>query len=613
MQVLKHIAIYIILLMPVFLLSQGISSDLDKRITVKVNNLTIADAFKIINAKSGLQFSYSSQFFDDAQKVSLEFYNTPIRIVLDEIFKDKVCAYKLRKKYIIIYPLSKLNPDKYITISGYVFQSRDSFPIEHTSIYVKQTRAVVLSNAEGYFILKFPKPKSSESFNINFAKENYSDTAIRWNGNEDMKLNVSLFSKRPVSLNDFFKYDSVPTLASSMTVQKLDFKAMRYKKGDFIKNLLGVNQLSQNFKNINETFFTNFSVSLVPYLSTNKLLAVNTENKVSLNVLIGYSKGTRALELGGLMNIVAGSSKYAQMAGLGNIVKDSVHGFQAAGLFNTSRNIDGIQAAGLFNTVNRHVKGAQMAGIFNIGESVQGFQAGGIFNKTKQLKGIQASGLFNISERVNGIQAAGLFNISTAVEGIQIAGLFNKSGYVKGSQISVINLTDSISGIPLGLFSFVKKGYKAIDLSFNELLMPTIGFSTGVNAFHNKLFLGVGFNQPFVGIGYGLGSHLRLGKNWYFSPEWQTQILHPYRLNIFSANSMQTLLLGCSYRIKNRCNVLLGPSLNWWIINTDRAEYVNSINAIVPKVLHQNLDNASKTQQLLWLGFKCSIQLLKKY
>src|SRR5690606_16099068 len=74
--------------------------------------------------------------------------------------------------------------------------------------------------------------------------------------------------------------------------------------------------------------------SLSPGCSTHCDVNSQVINKVSLNVLGGYTAGTDGVEIGGMFNIVRKDVRYVQLAGLFNNVGGEVEGVQMAGLFN---------------------------------------------------------------------------------------------------------------------------------------------------------------------------------------------------------------------------------------------------------------------------------------
>ncbi|MGV3596212.1 MAG: hypothetical protein ACO1PI_00005, partial [Bacteroidota bacterium] len=355
---------------------------LEKSVTVNASNQTFAEIFRTISNQTGVVFSYNSKQFDDQRKTSVSFYNKPLRVVLNALLKPVSCSYKLKKKYIIIKYSEPLPPAKKstYTISGYLVSAGDSAKVKDASIFIKSTKQSAITDSFGYF--KMVVSTETGDLSLSIAKENYKDTALIISGTTDKELWLTL---SPIN---------IPKVEATLLPQEpaietpVDTPAPILVIDSAVKDTITPiskfwqkqKELNANFRNIRDTLFTKISFSLVPPLSTNKLLSYNTINKLSLNVLIGKSKGIDGLEIAGLLNYDFGDVQYVQMAGIGNIVGGNVKHVQTGGIFNiVGGNTDGVQAGGIFNVVNGYYHGVQAGGIFNIVEKeVVGVQLGGI-------------------------------------------------------------------------------------------------------------------------------------------------------------------------------------------------------------------------------------------
>ncbi|WP_373396777.1 hypothetical protein V8V91_18955 [Algoriphagus halophilus] len=206
-----------------------------------------------------------------------------------------------------------------------------------------------------------------------------------------------------------------------------------------------------NLENVQDTLSRGFQASFVPFIGTNRKISGSVVNNFSLNILGGFSGGTNKAEIGGLFNI-------------------------------NRRNVQYFQAAGLFNQVGGSVKGFQVAGLTNINlEAVTGFQAAGIGNfSSGPVSGVQAAGVLNIvTSDLKGVQLAGVTNYTHHdVEGGQISTVLNIAKNVQGFQLGLFNYSDSTSGTPIGLISFVRKGYHKVEIGVDEMLPLNISLRT---------------------------------------------------------------------------------------------------------------------------------------
>ncbi len=582
---------------------------LEKKISISGSNLVISDVFKSITKQTAVLFSYNSILFNDAKRINLNVSNQPLRLVLESVFKGTNQAYKLKQNYIIIYQIEpeKLEAEKTLKFSGYVYNTSDSAAIENVSIYLKNGRHAALSNVYGYFVVNFSKPSNKESILISIAKENYNDTTVIIDVNNLKQFKIYLSVKRN-RLIQFSENEGRLNMDSIVTTMPLSTVVANDRT--FIQKWLGFKKFRQNLRNINDTLFSNFSLSLVPIISTNKLLSINTINKTSVNLFIGYSKGTKIAEVGGFLNIDNGNVKYAQAAGVGNVVTDSMYGVQAAGAFNiVNKDVNGIQMAGLFNTAS-NLRGVQLAGLYNYSAIAEGMQAAGVFNLANRMKGLQAAGVFSSANTIKGIQLSGLFNYSKEMNGAQVSGLVNIAKKAKGVQLSIINFADTMDGIPIGLFSFVRKGYKKMEISTNELLFGNIGFRTGVEKFHNIIFSGININpsRPIVTIGYGLGTLLKISNKWCFNAEASAQMLYDYKLNYSDFNTINRLFLGTEYRWSKKASLAFGPTLSFAAISYSNNRYYESIEKIIPSALYSSINSVDQLDNRIWLGFNVSMR-----
>lgn len=75
-------------------------------------------------------------------------------------------------------------------------------------------------------------------------------------------------------------------------------------------------------------------------------------------------------------------------------------------------------------------------------------------------------------------------------------------------------MADSVSGASIGLLSFVKNGYRRLEVWGAEALYGNVGFKMGTRKFYNILATGV---QPLSdyyrwAVGYGIGTEQPLSR-----------------------------------------------------------------------------------------------------
>ncbi len=392
-----------------------------------------------------------------------------------------------------------------------------------------------------------------------------------------------------------------------------------------------------------DTVYQPVQVSILPMIGTSYQVPGTLITDYSFNVLGGKTHGVRKLELATLFNIDLGDVSYFQMAGVSNLVTGNSKGIQIGGIANCiSGNLQGIQFAGIGNLVKGKSNGAQIGGIFNLNiQQSNLFQVAGIVNLNKDTSsGIQIAGILNAADhRYQGVQIAGIANVNGdkssgsmiagignkvkgdfdglqisglynvvagSINGSQVSGLVNISKKVQGNQIGVFNISDSISGVPMGFFSYANNGYHKFELSSNEIFYANASFITGVNAFHNIFTASV---KPTKGgdllwsFGYGAGSNIILSK--------QVSLVLDVTANQISKGEFLNKLnllnkgyLGVEVRLSNKISISTGPELNVWVTKTNYTDYPNILAEIHPNVFYHDISNDDKIDLKMWIGWK---------
>lgn len=642
---------------------------LEKSVTLHMNDVPISSVFKLISKQTGVVFSYTQ--FDDHQKVSVNFTKKPLKIVLNELLKPTNCTYKVKGKYIILTVKKAPNPTvETIQLAGYIYDSKDSSAVVDVSIYIKQNKHTAVSNGKGYFSMSFTK--SAYPMYLSIAKENYLDTSLLIQTNT-LKQTIAIFLHRkrhtevaiyqpaevpvqPLVIDTIQRQDSispVQTVAQKKTILEELKKAGKELK-QFGDSILIFDEYSvwkkfkeanPNFRNINDTFFSRVSFSLFPLISTNKLLSINTVNHLSFNLFAGYSRGVDGAEFGTFLNIDNGDVRYFQLAGFSNVVTGNVTGLQIGGFSNINArsmngiqvggfgnfnggDFNGIQVAGNVNINRRTTNGIQFAGFSNINmadfsgiqasgfsnvnlKSTKGIQLASFANITNQLDGMQVSGFTNFTRRtMKGMQIASFMNLADTVDGTQLSGFMNIAGHLKGSQIGIFNFDNSATGIPIGLFSYVRKGYHKFEFFYDEQNYIHCSFRTGVDKLHNIFTVGNDFTRDneFISVGYGFGSSLRLSKRWYFDMDLTANTIQYQKTNMFSKNMLNKVFIGIEFRPIKKISLAVGPTVNLWI--ADNTDYNNTVFSNSFKTTSFYTTTEGNNDFNAWVGGKISLKFL---
>ncbi|MBN3521589.1 hypothetical protein JYB62_16380 [Algoriphagus lutimaris] len=531
------------------------TSLLEKRVTIEAQEEPLDGFLNRLSKEVGGVFSYSPSALDVNRNISGNFSDQSCREVLEEVFNGAV-NYKQKGVYLILTPAPPA--EKEITISGYVVDEQSGERIKNATVYNPITLQSSTTDEFGFFQFQVKNP-AEENFQLIVNKKDYADTLLIESRNSRFR---KIFLKAAG--------ENASPIVRSLTEPMKNFWA-------WTSNSVGFT----NLENIQDTLSRGFQASFVPFIGTNRKISGSVVNDFSLNILGGFSGGTNKAEIGGLFNI-------------------------------NRRNVQYFQAAGLFNQVGGTVKGFQVAGLTNINlDAVTGFQGAGIGNfSSGPVSGVQTAGVLNIvTSDLRGVQLAGVTNYTHHdVEGGQISAVLNIAKNVKGFQLGLFNYSDSTSGTPIGLISFVRKGYHKVEIGADEMLPLNISLRTGARGFYNMIFAGMRpekADSVTWTFGYGVGSSPKLGNKLFLNIELSSQQL--LKGNLEALNLINRGYLGLDYQFANKVGIFAGPSINWRVYDSSYSDHPELFTYTSPKIISEQ-DSQDDIKSQLWWGFRAGIR-----
>lgn len=593
--------------------SQSIN-DLKQRVSVDANNVTITELLENIGAQAQIKFSYNPKLIKSNRRVTFSAENTEVRKVLNDLFEDEF-DYKLRGKYVII--VKKSNSERTDTelkktiLSGFIIDSETKEGIENVSVFTAAGEST-LSDVTGAFEIQL---KKSENSQVELRKRGYAAMYYETNHTSNTNVEIGL---------DALKSLSVQLHRDSISAQRLNAPNIGVATMYSINTILKINQ-----ENIQDSIDKPVSFSLYPGVATYGNLSGNIKFNLALN-FIGYNRGIDGAEFSIFSSINRDNVVGVQLAGLSNYVGKGVTGFQAAGIFNkvgadligvqmggianvNFGDVKGAQYGGISNHVVGDVTGVQYAGIYNRADDVTGVQGASIINLADTLSGVQMSGVANISNQLTGVQMASVFNYADTIKGAQFSGLVNSARVVKGSQIGIINIADTLTGVPIGLFNFIKNGYKRVGVYSDDLFPLNVEFRSGVDHFYTILNGGV---QSDIGdsdsalytFGMGLGSRILLSPSAAIEIEATgNQINKRESIDVLSLNIRG--YLGLEYKIGDHFAIAGGATYNAFLF--DRELLLDEdFNQLKDSYLIDTSDQNDNYIWRSWLGYKAGVRFV---
>ncbi|GAB3504950.1 hypothetical protein GCM10027341_35970 [Spirosoma knui] len=642
---------------------------LERTISINISNERLDKALTAISREGQFNFSYSPTVISEGSLVSLRLSNNTVREALNQLFRGAV-TYKSRGNHIILVraelPAVDERPKNFY-LDGYILDEVTGRKIGQASIYEKTTLASTISNPFGYYRIKLPTELAS--LRLEVRKENYIGETVRVSSRQSHTLNIRL-EPSPLSKNlqPLTIRQSVDTtrriaiavqqpiqpvlIASADTTYTPKISAWERGKQKLTDWFMSTKSEIHEANLVGDTLYRDVQVSVLPFVGTNGMLSARVTNRMSFNVLGGYSLGNTGLEVGGFLNGVRGDVRGIQVAGFGNVVGEQVDGVQAAGFANAVRwNMQGVQVAGFANAIGGDLHGIQAAGFANVtlgrlndavqvagfanvveqdaeGVQVAGFaninahrtdgvQLAGFFNlSSERLKGAQVAGFGNVAgDEAVGAQVAGFFNVTGKdLEGSQISGFFNTAHRVtKGTQIGLINISSYSQHPPIGLFSWVQQnGYRRLEVSTDEVNLVNLTFKTGHRAFYNIFTAGSRLEndqRPSWSFGYGLGTAANLGRSWMLNFDVVGNYHLPADWRYFDEGSqLYRLNIGLEKKLSRGLAIVVGPTVNWFFSQNEVSKPVTSVQVPMFREGFDRWNNYNAG----WIGFHAGLRICSR-
>ncbi len=265
----------------------------------------------------------------------------------------------------------------------------------------------------------------------------------------------------------------------------------------------------------------------------------------------------------GFINIAKGNQQNPQV-GFVNINEKALTGMQLGYVNTVGADFMGLQA-GFINTVRGSVTGPQFGFVNVSGGEMQGAQFGFVNTVADVGQGIQTGFVNTVGGNFQGIQAGFINTTAGYFEGAEI-GFINSSKKLNGLKLGFINYTDTVeSGIPIGFLSVVRKGgYRAFELSANEMYPANFAFKIGVRRFYTSFNLGYNENMKNrFSTGFGMGTIIDINEKSFINPELTTYSALQYNKDEWDYNQLSKFNLNYGYNLNHGFSLIVGPTISW--------------------------------------------------
>ena len=335
---------------------------------------------------------------------------------------------------------------------------------------------------------------------------------------------------------------------------------------------------------------SNSSISIIESLEANRPLGVYS---FFINVV---QDGFR-WPLIGFLNTAVGSHQNLQL-GFVNTTLVDFSSAQLGFVNSTFNDFTGLQA-GFVNTTLNELTGLQAGFVNSAGFITQkGSQIGFVNLMRKEVKGAQLGFVNMAGGNVQGSQLGFVNAARKEISGVQAGFLNLTGGKIQGCQFGFVNYADSVTGLPIGFLTIVKKGgYRAVEVSASEWYPVNLSFKIGVPLLYT--FFHGSYNANFekqYALGYGMGSLLPLSKKLYFNPE----IGSMYPVSKEPQTQIQSFVGNFRYKLTPHLQLAAGPSVAHVFSDNDEYTY---------KPVFHILDHRFDSKNRLVIGFRAAISV----
>jgi TonB-dependent starch-binding outer membrane protein SusC len=137
-------------------------------LSVKLNDVKISDALKVIEDQSDFYFMYSPRMIDVDRKVSIDENNEPINVILTDIFGDDV-RYAVYEKQIILMPNEQsdlITAIQQHVVSGLVTDGTSGAPMPGVTVIIAGTLTGTQTDAQGRYSISVPDQNAVLQFSF---------------------------------------------------------------------------------------------------------------------------------------------------------------------------------------------------------------------------------------------------------------------------------------------------------------------------------------------------------------------------------------------------------------------------------------------------------------
>ena len=137
---------------------------LSRKISISFKQKSIEEVVKYLQNFQGIGFSYSRNIINLEQKVSGNYKNVELKMILDDVFQQSDVIYRYKAGMIILQPKPQ-NLDK-LLITGTIKTRDDGLPVEFAGVQLSSSGKGTISDSKGKFSMIIKKEEMKDSLMI---------------------------------------------------------------------------------------------------------------------------------------------------------------------------------------------------------------------------------------------------------------------------------------------------------------------------------------------------------------------------------------------------------------------------------------------------------------
>lgn len=193
------------------------------KINLEVRNGTLQEVFQLIQQQTNWRFLYLNEDVESVKIENLNFKQTDIEVVLDEIFRNTNLSYQFQDNIIYIRKVKQVeNPVETVKITGVVTDVEGS-PLPGVTILLKGTTIGTATDIAGKFSLNVPKVKD---LTLVFSFVGMKTKEVKLGSQTDLKVKMEMSeeSLEEVVVTGIFERKAESFTGASVSMKGDDLK-----------------------------------------------------------------------------------------------------------------------------------------------------------------------------------------------------------------------------------------------------------------------------------------------------------------------------------------------------------------------------------------------------